>query len=81
MSSQVQLFIEKLRDPAFREQVSYQFSLIEPGDWNAVALWITGAGFPCSRADIIQAAAANPGFFKGAGKEPQHGWHPKTLEM
>jgi hypothetical protein len=76
----IQEFINALKEPTFRSQALYQFSLVKPGDWDAAAAWAQSFGYSFTGSELKQAASQYPGFFKDSGEVPGLGWNVSTLD-
>lgn len=78
--SQLELFIEALKDENYWEKVGKGFSLLEPGDWNAVVNWGTDCGYDFNLKDLLEFAENHPEIFNGVPKaSPAAKWNLETL--
>ncbi|ABL66369.1 hypothetical protein Cpha266_2381 [Chlorobium phaeobacteroides DSM 266] len=75
----IHAFVTQLKDAAFREEIAVPFSQLEEGDWTGVVQLAARYGYTLSTKELKTVAAANPGFFKGAGKNPSLGWDASML--
>ena len=78
--SNVHGFVEKMKDSAFRAQVSPALLSVQEGDWRAVSQLAAQHGFEFTEDELkSQMKTVYRGFFKGAGRNPQSGWCDTTL--
>ena len=70
-------FVEKLKEESFRNQLLPSLVAVPPGDWDAVVRIAKAAGYDFTKEEFKQAVP--PGFFKGAGQNPDEGWDRSTL--
>jgi len=75
--AQVQAFIEKLKDGAFRKSIRLPLHNLRAGDWAGLVKIASEAGFSFTPEDFKRVVPL--GFFKGSGKRPEQGWDVSTL--
>lgn len=75
----IHAFVEQLSDPAFRTEIAVPFSQLDEGDWNGVVQLAARYGYTFGMAELKKIAEANPGFFRGSGKNPSLGWDVTAL--
>ncbi|KUL20593.1 hypothetical protein [Chlorobium limicola] len=77
----IHAFVVQLNDAAFRREIAVPFSQLEEGDWNGVVQLAARYGYTFGTDDLKKIAEANPGFFKGSGKDPSLGWDVSALSL
>lgn len=77
----IHAFVVQLNDAAFRREIAVPFSQLEEGDWNGVVQLAARYGYTFGTDDLKNIAEANPGFFKGSGKDPSLGWDVSALSL
>ena len=75
----LQELIQRLENTTFREKAIYDFSVINPGNWEAVVKWAANNGCVTTIQELKKYAEKNPGFFKRSGQQPNLGWNTSTL--
>jgi hypothetical protein len=71
------IFLDRLEEDSFREELLPAMADVEPGDWDAIVQIARTAGYEFTADEFMQAVP--DGFFQGAGEYPELGWDRSTL--